>query len=176
MPCLPSVLVHDLWYQWKGDIQKEVGPSSRIWVYTGRSNVLVWACSLSVESTGIALCSPSPQLDLTGGSKSAYVVMCMSVLHVKYVYHACSSRRGTATIFVLGLEPVSFARANSSKPLLCLYSMFFNSFMPCLNFRDIKIWKASPTCCLLACTRPRVLLPLLERKCNTEASVTMQFN
>lgn len=67
---------------------------------------------------------PSPQLDLTGGSKSAYVVMCMSVLHVKYVYHACSSRRGTATIFVLGLEPVSFARANSSKPLLCLYSVF----------------------------------------------------
>lgn len=154
----------------------EVGPSSRIWVYAGRSNVLVWACSLSVESTGIALCSPSPQLDLTGGSKSAYVVMCMSVLHVKYRYHACFSRRGTATIFVLGLEPVSFARANSSKPLLCLYSMFFNSFMPCLNFRDIKIWKGSPTCCLLACTRPRVLLPLLERKCNTEASVTMQFN
>lgn len=27
----------------------------------------VWACSLSVESTGIALCSPSPQPDLTGG-------------------------------------------------------------------------------------------------------------
>lgn len=51
----------------------------------------------------------------------------MSVLHVKYVYHACSSHRGTATIFVLGMEPVSFARANSSTPLL--YIVCFSSVL-----------------------------------------------
>lgn len=124
MPCLPSVLVHDLWYQYKGDIQKlvpvvefestQAGP-----MYLFGHVHLVW------KAQALHCALPPPQLDLTGSSKPFYVGMCMSVLHVKYVYHACSSHRGTATIFVLGMEPVSFAWANSSKPLLCLYSMFF---------------------------------------------------
>lgn len=85
--------------------------------------LLVW------KAQALHCAPPHPQPDLTGGSKPSYVVM--SVLHAKYVCHACSSHRGTATIiFVLGVEPVSFARANSSKPLLCLYCIFFISFMP----------------------------------------------